>query len=563
MILIFIIIPFLWLWLLDLKLNLKEKFLVGSTFFWVTVAPIILILNKYFGLLVTPKLFWFLVILVTIGLLIWRLKSKNKIKFSWPRINWNWSLIIILVIYGILHMVFYHFYVTMPESDGYDNLLTISEMMKTGVTSNHYRPLFFTAMTILGQVTKIDLYQIHVFWMIALSVVYLITISLLIDKNNIKNFWERLLSLSFGLAVPVINMEIDFFRPQNLCLLLFPVIFYLEQKNKNYLALFISVVSIGYHQFFIFPIIILGLKLFFNLKKSKRIWLLVIGLLLVIVLRDKFVSYLHVNRIFEEIWKIEKWRWWFLNKYETVPDNIEMGWPGIGGATKYYGYYFGPLIVFCLGFIVTNLKKLKNQKYWLLMILMLFLVCEVFPRLNVVYLPERFPLLIDLLVLLIMPFLFRSVKLKKWVWLILVMIGMMGSVYVAQMKGSLTTKEELKVAEWIKDNIPEQATILTQKVNKPMVTYFSQKKFLDPGKIFFEGDVFSGCYTDDTKKDMVIHKISECKQCYVMYSFAKLNKLSGERDYWSEYNYVGVNLEKFNSVFEKVYDKNGVTIWKI
>ena len=163
MILIFIVIPFLWLWLLDLKLNLKEKFLVGSTFFWVTVAPVILILNKYFGLLVTPKLFWLLVILVTIGLLIWRLKSKNKIKFSWPKIRWDWPLIIVLVIYGILHLVFYHFYVTMPESDGYDNLLTISEMMKTGVTSNHYRPLFFTAMTILGQVTKIDLYQIHIF----------------------------------------------------------------------------------------------------------------------------------------------------------------------------------------------------------------------------------------------------------------------------------------------------------------------------------------------------------------------------------------------------------------
>jgi hypothetical protein len=337
----------------------------------------------------------------------------------------------------------------------------------------------------------------------------------------------------------------------------------LEQKNKNYLALFISLIGIGYHQFFIFPIIILGLKLFFNLEKSKRIWLLVIGLLLVIVLRDNLVSYLHVNRIFEEIWKIEKWRWWFLNKYETAPDNVEMGWPGLSGAAKYYGYYFGPLVMVCLGFIVSNLKKLKHQKYWLLMILILFLVSEVFPRLNVVYLPERFPLLIDLSVLLIMPFLFKSVKLKKWVWLSLVLIGIVGSIYIAWMKGSLTTKEELNAAEWIKNNIPVEATLLTQKVNKPMVTYFSQRKFLDPGKIFFEGEAFSGYYTDDIKKDMIIHNISECKQCYVMYSFAKINRLSEERDYWSEYNYVGVNLEKFNSVFEKVYDKNGVIIWKI
>ena len=130
-----------------------------------------------------------------------------------------------MIVYGILHAVFYRFYVTMPESDGYDNLLTISEMIKTGVTHKHYRPLFFTAMTVLGQVTKIDLYQIHVFWMVSLSVVYLVTLSLLIDKNKIENFCEKLVLLSFGLAVPVLNMEIDFFRPQNLCLLLFPVIF--------------------------------------------------------------------------------------------------------------------------------------------------------------------------------------------------------------------------------------------------------------------------------------------------------------------------------------------------
>ena len=48
-----------------------------------------------------------------------------------------------------------------------------------------------------------------------------------------------------------------------------------------------------------------------------------------------------------------------------------------------------------------------------------------------------------------------------------------------------------------------------------------------------------------------------------MYSFQKIEKLNRERNYWSEYNYVGVNLEKFNSIFEKVYDKNGVIIWKI
>lgn len=563
MIVVFVLIPFLWSRLLGFNLNTRETFLWGSSFFWIILTPIIWLLNKYCNLPVTARSFWFLIVLITIFFLFYRLINKNKIKTCWPKIKCDWSLIIILIVYGVLHIAFYHFYVTMPESDGYDNLLTISEMMKTGVIGSHYRPLFFTAMTVLGQVTKIDMYQIHVFWMVILSSSYLIVISLLADINKIKIFWQRLLLFSFGLAVPVINMEIDFFRPQNLCLLLFPIIFYLEQKNRNYYALFISLIALAYHQFFIFPIIVLGLKIFFSLNKSKKILLLITGLLFFIFQGEKVFPYLPVNRIFEEIWKTDNWRWWFLNSYQTFPDNVQMGWPGVSGAVKYYGYYFGPIIIVCMGLMITVLKKIKKQKYWILMIFLLLLICEILPRLNVIYLPERFPLLIDLLVLLIIPFIFKFIKLKTWILAMLVLIGIFGSLYVARLKGSLTTREELEAAKWIKNNTTIGATILTQRVNKPMVIYFSQRKFLDPGKIFFEGDVLSGYYTDTFSKKSSLYDIKNCNECFVMYSFQKIDKLHGNRDYWSEYNYSGVNLEKFNSIFEKVYDKNGIIIWEM
>lgn len=564
MILIFLIIPLFWFWLMEVKWNLKEKVLIGVSFFWLVITPIIWSLNKFGNYLITPQMFWFLISFVSLILFIFKIvKSKGKLILYLPKIKLDWALLVILIIFSILHILFYRFYVTMPESDGYTNILRIEKMVETGKIDYQYRPLFYVSMTILGQVTRLDVYQIHTFWMIIISSMYLLALSLLIDKAKIKDFWLKLLILFTGLAVPVINMEIDFFRPQSLYLLIFPIIFYLEQKNKNYLALLFSLIGLGYHQFFIFPIIVLGLKIFFNLKKINKFFLLVIGLLSAFVFREIFVSYLHINRIFEEIWKIDKWRWWFLDSYMTFPDNREMGWPGFIGAAKYYGYYFGPLIMITLGFIVFNLRKLRYQRYWLLMIGILLIISEVLPRLNVIYLPERLPLLIDLTVLLLIPFLFKSINFKKWGWIILIIIGILGSIYIAKSKGSLTNKEEKIAAEWIKNNTPTNAVILTQESNKPMVMFFSKRNFINPGKIFFEGDIFSKYFVGFDKYNRVNYSINKCQNCYILYSFNKFKGLRSERSYWNEYNYIGVNLEKFNLIFEKIYDDNGIIIWKM
>ena len=564
MILIFVIIPFIWLWLLKIKLVFREKLLAGNGIFWLLITPIIWSLNKFANYLVTPKLFWVLVSLITLILIIYR---TIKIGWRWeirlPRFKFNWVLLTTLVFFILLHFIFYRFYITMPEQDGYTNILRIEKMMKTGVIDNQYRPLFYTGMTILGQVTKIDIYQIHTVWMIVLSVTYLIVISLLIEKNKIKNHWLKILILFSGLAVPVINMEIDFFRPQSLYLLIFPIIFYLEKKNKNYLALLISLIGMGYHQFFIFPIIILILKIFINLNKIKRVLVLIMIIFLGIFFYNKIVLYLPINRIFENIGQINKYRWWFLNSYQTYPDNVEMGWPGFSGAAKYYGYYFGPLILAYLGLIMFKIKKFTNQIYWFLLIGILLIISEVLPRLNVIYLPERFPLLINITVLLLIPSLFRHLKINKFLLAVLILIGILGSVYIAKSKGSLTNKYGLEAADWIRNNTPSEAIILTQNTNKPMIIYFSKRKFLNPGKIFFEGESFSGYFIDANQDNSTISKIDDCKNCYILYSSNKSNSLRSERGYWSEYNYEGIDLDKFNLLYKKVYEKDGINIWEI
>jgi hypothetical protein len=565
MLLIFLIIPIFWSWLLDLKLNFKEKLFFGMVIFWIGLVPFIWFLNKYLGLSVNNELFWFLFFLVSFILWIYKLiRNKCKLVINIPKINFDWSLITILLFFGLLHILFYHFYVTMPEWDGYTNILRIEKMVESGNINYQYRPFFYTAMTVLTQVTGIGLYRLHVFWMVALSSIYLVVMSWLIDKNKIKFFWSKILLLLFGLAVPVINMEIDFFRPQNLYLLLFPIIFYLERKENNYLAFLVSLLSLGYHQFFIFPVMILGLKIFFKMKKQVRCFLFVFVSILGIIFFSKIISYLPVNRITENIGQFDKWRWWFLNSYQTFPDNVEMGWPGLTGAVKYYGYYFGPLIMVCLGLILFNLKKLKSQKYWLLIIGFLLIISEVLPRLNVVYLPERFPLLIDITVLLLLPYLFIKTKFNKWLMIVLILIGVGGSIYIAYSKGSLTNRQELKAVWWIKNNTSDDAVFLTQESNRPMIDFFAKRKFVYAGKLLWNSNPTDNEYYEDIGEyETTVYKIKSCENCYILYSTQKFGGLRDERSYWSEYNYEGVNLNKFNLNYKRVYSSDGVYIWKI
>ena len=555
----------MWLWLAGVKGNFKERILLGSGVFWLVITPIIWGLNRFLGILLRPKIFWVLTGLITLILLVYFwIKNKHKFKIKTGNINIkvDWWLIIVLMVYGCLHLVFYRFYVTMPEWDGYTNILRIEEMVNTGVINYQYRPLFYTGMTILTQVTGIGVYQIHVVWMVALSAIYLVLMGILIDKNKIKDWRVKLLILFSGLAVPVINMEIDFFRPQSLYLILFPIIFWLERKNKNYLAWLVSLVGLGYHQFFIFPVIILGLKIFLSFStKNKLLSIIPTGLLLG-YFGDKIIKYLPVNRIFENITRVDKWRWWFLNSYQTFPDNVEMGWPGIGGAIKYYGYYFGPLILFGLVILIFNLRKFtKNNKYWLIMIGLLLGISEVLPRLNVVYLPERFPLLIGIVSLFLLPDIIRIIKFSSWWWLVvLILIGLSGSIYIAKNKNSSTDKEELKVAEWIKDNTPEDAFIFGQKNNDVLIMYFGRRRFIEAKESFWVNGSYSvfGKY-----RDIFDWSDYYCGNCYAIYSKRKFSGLMSERGYWDEYSYSQANLDNLDNFYQRVYDHGDVIIWKL
>jgi hypothetical protein len=561
MILIFLIIPLFWLYLLDIKLNLKERVLIGVTLFWVVITPLIWILNKFGNYLITPEMFWILVALITLVLLIYFLvKNKLKVKFKFKKIHFDWSLIITLFIYACLHLLFYRFYVTMPEWDGYTNILRIEEMTDSGNIEYQYRPFFYTGMTILTQVTKVDPYMIHVFWMIILSAEYLVAMSIFVDINRIKSWWKKLLILFSGLAVPVINMEIDFFRPQNLYLVFFPVIFWLERKNKDYLAFLICLIGLGYHQFFIFPAMVLGLKVFLNFSKKNKFLFLSLILFLFGFFYKRIINYLPVNRIFENIGSVSKWRWWFLNSYQTYPDNMEMGWPGIGGAMKYYGYYFGPLVLVVLLILVFNLKKFISKKYWLLLIVLLLSVCELLPRLNVVYLPERFPVLVDLMVLMLLPNIFSKFKINPVFWLILILVGISGSVYIAKNKNSSTDKEELEVADWIKKNTPEDAIVFSQMENDVIVKYFSKRKFVKMGSDFWSNGIFN---SDGKYMGNFTWLDYHCGNCYAMYSTRKFSGLISEREYRKEHNYLDANLNNLFLLYTEIYNKNGIIIWNI
>ena len=483
--------------------------------FFFGLVPILYFLNYFLKINLNNPIILILVFVILGGEVFWLWRKRNNIK-------WDKALISVIILFGLMHIIFYHFYGTMPEPDGYVDLLRIEGMAKSGMIDYQYRPFFYTAMTMLTTITKIDPYVIFTVVMIFMSVTMIIVLAKISDDLKIIG-WKKFLILSTALAFPVINMEIDFFRPQNMYLIFFPVWFYLMYKEKYWWAGWIAVVGLGYHQFFIFPIVATVWVLVWRYLPK---WL--ISLVIILIVSFGIWRY----------WGKFTWRWWFLDNYSTYPDNIQMGWPGIKGTAMFYGYYYGPMF---LAVIPLLWKKPKDKliRMALLMLTAFIAMSELVPRILFAYLPERFVILSDLIVLLILPVVLVKVKMKKiirYVWVMLIITGIGASVYIAKNKGSMTSLNERTAAIWIKENTPTDAIIATQESNGVMLDYFAKRKWVTIDNIY--------------------------ESSYILFSKEKLKSLYAIRQYWCQRNYCDLNLETINKNNSLVYEENGVYIWK-
>ncbi len=512
--------------------NNLELILFLLTIFFTLYTPFYFLSNYFFNLSFNLKnilLVSVIISLIAIFLSIPNKKRKKPCSFSF---NINiilkfykkyWPLFVTVVLFGIIHLINFHYYKFIPEWDGYSKMIEIKKIINNNRILNNYRGFFSTAIIILHQFSKINLYTFFSTIFVFFQLTFLLVIFQFIQKLKINDKISQFIILFSTFGIPVLNMETDVVRPQTIFLILFPIYIYFiyqafKQNKAGYWALssLIAIGGLNYHEFFLIVFIIHTIfvfyffykKYYYQDTKNKIILFLffVIVLLIFVLLAEHlYIIQFGINtfkRIFHQIIQINQWRWWFLSNYSGDASQYQVGWSGLTGLIKYYAYYISPLILFLFFLYIIYYKSLKKNTLSFLVFPFVFIFLiysEILPRLNYFYLPERFWIISDILFLVLLVLFFKIITKEKIfsqkkyhafliILFILSNIGLIGSFYVAQQKKSLITSDEYQVTLWIKEHTPANSLFITQRGNSPLIEYFSQRQITPfPNKDFFDG----------------------------------------------------------------------------
>jgi len=625
-----------------------EKYFSLLVFFFCLYVPVYYILNQVFHFSISIAHTFIIntiIFLAVAGIKAFIPTDETTLlipKHATAFLKKEYLLISALFLYFGLHALNYRLYGFIPEWDSYSDLIKIQLGLADGFIQHTYRGFFSASAQVLSNFSGIDPYHIFSVIFISLQSVLILVIRALLDIYRIKKISLQIIAYVATLSVPVLNMEIDMTRPQNMVILLFPILFYfsyrfLSEKNISCAILtgLIALAGMNYHEFFVFPLIIFAGWITFNFlhkafrandRKDRYIYSLastVIGLLAILIVREfDFLNYALVtaHNIFSLVLNISEWRVWFIGNYASDGTTLKMGWLGIDGAIKYYAYYLSPMLGTALIAFAYLAFKSEILKDHLIRITLPFFVifisfAEILPRLNYLYLPERFWLLIDIiLILTFIPFLKqftgkRHEKITTSILVLLCILGISGSLYIAANKKSLTSENEYRASRWIRENTSEKAVFISQSANGPMIQFFGQRTLLPIDSEYFVSqklleqspekeieelresldDHFSEVnnlvekFTSNqisfiefansiqTKKSAVMNIRTQIDQWekaidqpkYIVYSYDKFNTLYKDREWWLTTNAYGASLEKFNQAYPLVYQEGGVYIWKV
>jgi len=639
--------------------NRSEWLLASLTLFFAILVPAYFILNYFFHLPFLWEIIFFLNLTISVLTVFFFYHNPLRAcKEIWGGTNYqlflsklraNWPLLITLGLFFILHIINYHFYIFIPEWDSYSKLVEINNVLQTNTLTISYRGFFTVATVIISKFTELNPYIVFTAIFTLLQATLVITLFLLTKIYKISNRFYQFIILSSSLAVPVLNLEIDVIRPQTVFIILLPVYIYfllraIATKKKDYwlITLIITFGGLNYHEFFVFIFLLqagaiftmLFQKYYLQAQESKDRLIFKLSAIIIILFgiiianHFSFINYVFIilKKISQQITQFDKWNWWFLDNYAADTSGQQLGWPGMFGAIKYYAYYASPFVLFTLLtiFYLKIKKQIKNQKiiFYIVtpLIFTLLVYNELLPRLNYIYLPERIWLIIDILTILLFPFLFFNIKLflKKsslfhyFLYFIVfsVLLGIGGTIYIAKNKKALTSKNEYRASLWIKHHTPKESFFITQEANKPMVTYFAERQFIPLKKSFFDNpsdlkNIFiptpEGKVEDELKNintfiinhppqddnalegllqkiRMTKKKINQLKRparstlkvnsenstaIYILYSMDKFQGLYTQREWWLQANHYQAPIDNFTKTYPLVYNKDGIYIWKI
>lgn len=639
-----------------------DKILFCFVLFFFVYTPVYYILHNIFDFSIAQEAIFVTNIIIIIVTHIVMLVKKTPLAFFGSvkiptfrvckeTIRCHALLVFGIAAYGIIHGVNHLFYKFIPELDSYTDLLLVERFLETGIVDVAYRGFFYMAVSLMASFGSIDPYTIFSFWFVVFQGIFVIVLYRFIDLYRIRNIFLRIVVLMGSFAVPVINMEIGIIRPQNVLIMFFPVYFYFLYRaitKREILSWIVSsaivIGGLNYHEVFTLLFLVhIGWAVWFMFcryvmqspdKKDKYVFLL--GSALIVSLFFHMADRVRLLKIMLNMfWRIfsqiqtgikdfPDWNWWFLGYYQTDGEHLQMGWPGIEGAIKYYSYYVSPFLLCIAVLLVLYVWRRSFPRKDPLLIsitpvfLVLFAFSEILPRINFFLLPERFWIFSSMLFLLASfpllktfekTFSPRSIVFMIFVFLTTISLGIGGSWYIAFSKGGVTSLSEHKAAKWIAENTHSDAIFITQAGNAPMVKYFARRRIVVPNSdVFMSDDVFSDdvdrkvallenrlkqerqnientfqeymkmefinfdVFIDDLltyKKTVqsIQNEISDLELLdeftYILYSEQKFNSLYAEREWWKNSNFYGANIEKFQDTYPLVYSRDGIYIWRV
>jgi hypothetical protein len=180
------------------------------------------------------------------------------------------------------------------------------------------------------------------------------------------------------------------------------------------------------------------------------------------------------------------WRWWFLNSYKSV-DGINIGWPGTQAIDYYlYNGLILLIVLIILGIILHRAKKNigKSAIIPLIYLIIFFFFAEIMPRMGMYFLPNR--AWVDIMLAAVVILAMQLVRIAeidslvsktKYLLIILIIVGYAGIIYVAKNNIDSVFKQELPAANFIKNQTPNNAVVLSTQENGTLVRVYGERNY--------------------------------------------------------------------------------------
>lgn len=425
------------------------------------------------------------------------------------------------VLYASFVFVVFGAYYVLPELDPYYWLDQISKYFATNNLAeiSGYRPLFSALAYVFIQSAHIDAYAFFKYVLPILSGLALIPATLLASQFKSGLQKAIIILILFASASALLYSQLPI--PQAILAITMAYFFlflaYAWVKKEEiffYLGGIVAFFSIFYHEAAAIVFLAWLLVFFaFNWKKIKDMVVsnkLPSAILLALILTN-FHSSLQNIFSFLAVWMKKIWaaaasldfNFYFPAQYTNVDGN-QMGWSGLEGVIKYYGYYVGPAIILILitfaysiysqksfrNFVKNEATKNKSIITIILLFLVFFSIAEIFPRLfSLAMLPERAWIFGGMFTFIFLLLIFRYFENRLKIIYSLIIFSLLtnlaGALYINDLKKFVTTKEHLQSAEWIQTNLPPNRVIFSdKKIN--LLKFHSQSKAVRVSPQFYE-----------------------------------------------------------------------------